>query len=278
MKLAAALVLLAAALASAGCMRQIPPASVGIRFDPNTGISQSLVKPQVVWLGYREQLIIYPTSIHNATYTKGGTEGERSGDDAIPASTVEGSILPVDVTVSYHVEAGDVVKTFQNFGTEELETIQKEFIRYSTIYAVNVVTGQRSIFDLTSKDRAAFSGQIKRIIGPQLADWGITVDDVYVGEVYPNEEVKAKVEERIAMRNALELAKVGLQRAQIDAETTLTNARKESELNALLAKQGAKTIELRRLELLRKAIEKWDGKTPIVGGSTIPFTQMSPQP
>ena len=262
---------------TSACMKQIPPASVGIRFDPNSGISQSLVKPQVVWLRFRERLIVYPTSIRNATYTKGGTEGERAGNDSIPASTVEGSILPVDVTVSYHVEAGDVVKTFNNFGTEDLETIQRDFIRYTTIYAVNVVTGQRSIFDLTSKDRAGFSGEIKKIVTPMLAGWGLTVDDVYVGEVYPNDEVKAKVEERIAMRNALELAKVGLQRARIDAETTLTKARQQAELNALLAKQGEKTLELRRLELLRRAIDKWDGKTPLVGGSTIPFTNMSPQ-
>lgn len=277
MKLLAFVPLLLVSLGLGGCMRQIPPASVGIRFDPGSGISESLVKPQVVWLHFREQLIVYPTSIHNATYTKGGTEGERAGNDSIPASTVEGSILPVDVTVSYHVEPGDVVRTFQNFGTEDLEDIQKVFIRNATIYAVNVVTGQRSIFDLTSKDRAAFSGQIKRIVAPMMAGWGLTVDDVYVGEVYPNEEVKAKVEERIAMRNALELAKVGLQRATIDAETTITNARKEAELNALLAKQGAKTLELRRLELLRKAIEKWDGKAPIIGGNTIPFTNMAPQ-
>ena len=265
-----------AALAASGCMKQIPPASVGIRFDPGSGISQSLVRPQVVWLRFREQLIIYPTSIRNATYTKGGTEGERAGDDSIPASTVEGSILPVDVTVSYHVEPGDVVKTFGNFGTEDLEDVQKVFIRNTTIYAVNVVTGQRSIFDLTSKDRAAFSGQIKAIVAPILLGWGITVDDVFVGEVYPNAEVKAKVEERIAMRNGLELAKVGLQRAQIDAETTLTNARKDAQLNALLAQQGEKTLELRRLELLRKAIEKWDGKAPLLGGNAIPFTNMAP--
>ena len=265
------------ALSLTGCMRQIPPASVGIRFDPGSGISNALVRPQVVWLRFREQLIIYPTSIRNATYTKGGTEGERSGDDSIPASTVEGSILPVDVTVSYHVEPGDVVKTFGNFGTEDLEDVQKVFIRNTTIYAVNVVTGQRSIFDLTSKDRAAFSGQIKRIVAPIMQGWGITVDDVFVGEVYPNDAVKSKVEERIAMRNGLELAKVGFQRAEIDAQTTLTNAKKDAEINALLAQQGEKTLELRRLELLRKAIDKWDGKTPIIGGQTIPFTNMSPQ-
>lgn len=258
-----------------GCMKQIPPASVGVKFNARTGISENLVKPQVVWLGLMEQLIVYPTSIKNATYTKNQSEGERRGDDSIQASTSEGSILPVDVTVSYHVEPADVLKAFQNFGTEDLNAVQTEFIRWTTIYSVNVVAGQKSIFDLTSKDRAGFSSQIKAVIRPILAEWGITVDEVYVGEVYPNEQVKAKVNERITNVNSLELAKVSLQRAKIDAETTLTNAKKNAELNRLLAQQGEKALELKKLELMKKAIEKWDGKVPIVGGSTIPFSNVS---
>ena len=257
-------------LTAGGCMKQIPPASVGIKFSAQSGLSQKLIKPQVVWLGFREELIIYPTSIRNATYTKNSKEGERQGDDSIQASTVEGSILPVDVTVSYHVEPADVLTAFQNFGK-----VQVEFIRWATISAVNVVAGQRAIFDLTSKDRAAFSTQIKAIVKPMLAGWGLTVDDVYVGEVYPNQEVHDKVQERIAAKNTLELAKVSLQRAKIDAETTLTNAKKDAELNGLLASQGEKTLELRKLELLKKAIERWDGKSPMIGSNNIPFTNIT---
>lgn len=111
-------------------------------------------------------------------------------------------------------------------------------------------------------------------MAPILEDWGITVDDVYVGEVYPNDEVRKKVEERIAMKNGLELAKVGLQRAGIDAKTTLTNAEKEAQLNSLLAQQGEKTLELKRLELQRLAIERWNGKSPVIGSGTIPFTDL----
>ncbi len=258
-----------------GCMKQIPPASVGVRFNARTGISEHLVKPQVVWLGFAEKLIVYPTSIRNATYTKNSSEGERTGDDSIKASTSEGSILPVDITVSYHVESADVLKAFQNFGTEDLEQVQRDFIRWTTIYGLNVVAGQKSIFDLTSKDRAALSTQVKEVIKPILGEWGLTVDDIYVGEVYPNEQVRAKVDERIANVNSLELAKVSLERAKIDAETTLTNAKKQAELNRLLALQGDKVIELKRLEVLKKAIEKWNGKTPVIGSGTIPFTNLS---
>lgn len=268
-------VLAGIAVLATGCMKQIPPASVGVKFNARTGISENLVKPQVVWLGFMEKLIVYPTSIKNATYTRNTSEGERSGDDSIKASTSEGSILPVDVTVSYHVEPAEVLKAFQNFGTEDLNSVQTDFIRWATIYSVNVVAGQKSIFDLTSKDRAGFSSQIKNVIKPILADWGITVDEVYVGEVYPNEQVKAKVNERITNVNSLELAKVSLERAKIDAETTLTNAKKNAELNRLLAQQGEKALELKKLELMKKAIEKWDGKVPIIGGSTIPFSNVN---
>lgn len=274
MKLKEALILLVGALVLAGC-KQIPPASVGIKFNARTGISEQLVKPQVVFLGFMEQLIIYPTSIKNATYARNSGEGERSGNDSIQSSTMEGSILPVDITVSYHVEAADVLKAFNNFGTEDLDDIQAQFIRWTTIYAMNVVSGGKSIFDLTSKDRAGISTEVKDIVKPILAEWGLTVDDVYVGEVYPSDAVKKKVEERIANVNSLELAKVSLQRARIDAETTLTNAKKQAELNRLLASQGDKVMELKRLELLKKAISKWNGKAPIIGGGTIPFTNLA---
>jgi regulator of protease activity HflC (stomatin/prohibitin superfamily) len=266
-----------AALSVSGCMKQIPPATVGVKFNARTGISEHLVKPQVVWLGFMEKLIVYPTSIRNATYTKNSNEGERTTDDSIKASTMEGSILPVDITVSYHVESADVLKAFQNFGTEDLTEVQREFIRWTTVYAVNVVTGKKSIFDLTSKDRAGFSTEVKAVIKPMLADWGLTVDDVYVGEVYPSDQVKKKVEERIANVNQLELSKVSLQRARIDAETTITNAKKQTELNKLLATQGEKVLELKKLEIMKKAVEKWNGKAPLIGGGTIPFTNINLQ-
>lgn len=274
-RLAKAGLALATLAGTFGCTRQVPPASVGIKFNASSGISERLVKPQVIWVGIRDQLIVYPTSIRNATYTRAANEGERAGDDSIPASTVEGSTLPVDVTVAYHVDPADVTKAFRNFGTADLGDVQARYLRWATIYAVNVVSGSRSIFDLTSRDRAAFGKQVRDELKPMLGEWGIAVDDVYIGEVYPSQAVKEKVDERIAMRNQLELAKVNLQRARIDAETTLTNARKDAKLNELLAQQGEKSLQLKRLELMKMAIEKWNGKAPVIGGGTIPFTDLN---
>lgn len=263
-------------LALVGCTREVPPASVGVQFDPNTGISRKLIKPQVVWLGWRQQLIVYPTSIHNATYVKNAREGEREGDDSIKASTSEGAILPVDLTVAYHVAPEDVLKAFTSFGTSDLTAIQRKFIRWAAIYSVNAVSGQKSIFDLSSKERAKFGRDVKLTISPILADWGVTVDDIYLGEVYPSNEVLQRIQERISLKNDLELARTERQRADIEAKTALTNASKQGELNRLMQQGNEKMLELKRLELQKMAIEKWDGHSPLVGSPIIPFTDISP--
>lgn len=262
-------------LALSGCTREVPPASVGIKFNAGTGVSEKLVKPQVVWVGRWDRLIVYPTSIRNASYVRNANEGERHGDDSIPASTSEGAILPCDVTVAYHVQTENVLKAFQNFGSEDLKEIQEKFIRWVATYGVNVVSGKRSIFDLTSTDRAHFGKEVKDVVAPMLDQWGITVDDVFIGEVHPHDEIKSKIQERIQVRNELELAKMALQRGKIEAQTILTNAQREAEQNRLLAGQGTNVLELKRLELQRLAIEKWDGRPPKIGDGRIPFTSLN---
>jgi regulator of protease activity HflC (stomatin/prohibitin superfamily) len=252
---------------------EIPPAQVGIKFSATNGFSEQLLKPQVVWTGYQQRLILYPTNIHNATYTRGGHgAAERAGNDSINTSTNEGAILPVDVTVAYHVDPANVLTVYQNFGTNDIKDIQTTFIRPVTNWAMNTVSGTRSVFELTSKERATFGTRVKEVLGPKLEGWGITVDDVLIGEIYPPDDVKAKVDERIGVRAELETATVGLKRAEVEAETIRTKAREQSEVNKRLGQAGDQTLQLRRIELRRKAIEKWDGAAPLTGDGKIPFT------
>lgn len=258
----------------AGCYREIPPAQVGIKFDANSGLNEQILKPQVVPVRFRQRLILYPTNIRNATYTKATNEGEKSGDDSIRCSTNEGAILPADVTVSYHVDPANVVQMYENFGTNDMQTIQTEFIRPVANWAVNCVSGTRSVFELTSKERAKFGTRVKALVAPKLEAWGITVDDVFIGEVYPPDEVKKKVDERISMRAELDAATVALKRSKVEAETILTKAREETEVNRLLAESGDKAVALKRIELRRKAIGKWDGAAPLTGDGRIPFTDL----
>jgi regulator of protease activity HflC (stomatin/prohibitin superfamily) len=262
---------------TAGCTTEVPPAHVGIKFSADSGVSEKLITPQVVWRGPRDHVYTYPTSLKNATFVRNAAEGDLKKDDSIVCSTSEGALLPVDVTVVYHVAPENVVDAFQNFGTEDLDEIQHNIIRWNAVGVMNEVSGKHSIFDLTAKDRQNFGPEAKTLLAPLLLAWGITVDDVYIGEVYPPDDVRNKIEERIQARNLLELAKVQLQQATVDAKTTITNAERDAETNKLLAQQGQTALDLEKIKLEKAAIERWDGKTPTVGSGVIPFTDIKPK-
>lgn len=268
-------VLVALLPAFMGCgFQQVPPASVGILFDGSTGIQQSVLTSKMVWVGLYQDLILYPTSIKQATYVHNAKEGDQEGDSSIPATTAEGATLPMDITLAYRVQADDVVKAFKEFGTADLATIQKDYLRWQVAYAVNVVSGQHSIFDLISKDRSHIGAEVQAVLQPALTSWGITVDNVYVGEVYPSKEITDKIHESLTAKSDLDKTKNELQQAKIEANTTLTNAKKTAEQNRLLGSQGDKAIQLKRLQIRREAIERWDGKTPPISDSDIPFTDL----
>jgi len=255
--------------------QQIPPASVGVKFNANSGYSEKLIRPQVVWANYWERVVTYNTSIRNATYARKTGEGEKNSEDSVKASTSEGAILPVDVTVSYHVERPNVLLAFQNFGTDNLDNIQHEYIRYITSYGVSVVTGQRSIFDVVSKQRSQVGRDVKDVIAPILGRWGITVDDVLIGEVYPDDAIQGKINERLQVQTALDTSRTNLQTAMIQASTASIDASKQAELNKLLQEGNDQVVKLRRIQLKQEAARKWNGVTQIVGDDRIPFTDIS---
>jgi len=258
-----------------GCMAQIPPSSVGIKFNASSGISENILTPSVVYVGFRERLFIYPTSIKNASYVQNTKEGEKEKSDAIIATTLEGAQLPMDVTVAYHVDAANMTKVFQEFGEQTLDDIQQNFIRYATQHAVNSVTGVKSIFDITAKDRKNLGPLIKKELVDILAVYGISVDDVYVGEVYPPKEISDKIQEKIQRYSEYEKDLVLLERTKVEAKTLITNAEREAAIAGIRAKQGDVAVKLRRMQLTAKAIAAWNGQPPLIGERTVPFTDIS---
>ncbi|MGV3618286.1 MAG: SPFH domain-containing protein [Fimbriimonas sp.] len=263
-----------AAASLTGCMTKIPPSSVGIKFNAANGISEKLLKPELVSRGLNERIIIFPTAIRNASFAKGVM-----GEAPLEATTSEGAKLAVDLTVAWHVEPSNVLVAFEAFGTENLDEVARVFVRTSAMHGLDTVAGTRSIFALTSKERGTLGARVKGVIAPILEPYGITVDDVALAETYPSEDIQESINLGVAMTTEIDTKKSELQKAIIDAKTVETNARKTAELNRLFASQsGQEVIAVKKLEILRKAIAKWKaagGKPPTVGSGAIPFTDIS---
>ena len=217
-------------LSLTGCgFHQIPPGNAGVKFNGASGVSQHLLRPEMVFVGWNEHLIVYPTNIQQATFVQNDKEGDKLKDDSIQASTKEGAVLPVDVTVSYRIpnNPDNIKKIFDTFGTPDddpdhpLHYIQSEFIRWATIVAVNEVSSKSSIFDLISVRRAQFGPEVKAVLGPQLESWGLKLEDVLIREIHPPEEIVNKINEQQQIRAELSKIIIQKQQAITEAQTTL---------------------------------------------------------
>lgn len=271
------IVMIVGAAGCGGCgYTQIEPSTVGVVFDKYSGIQETVLKPGLQWQGWNTEIIMYPTSIHNATYVKNAKEGERQQDDSIVGATIEGAQLPIDVTVVWHVDAGNTVTVFKNFGDDPLEDIQMNFIRYLATFGVNATSGTKSIFDITSKDRAKFGPEVKAIISPYMTEMGLTCDDVTIGETWQSQDITELVKDRIEKSSELQTVTNKLTQAKIDGATLVNNAKATASINEMKANQGSEAIELMKRKLEATLIEKWDGEVPTVGdGGGIPFINPS---
>jgi regulator of protease activity HflC (stomatin/prohibitin superfamily) len=241
-------------------------------------VSNHLLRPEVVWVGWNEQLIIYPTNIQQATFVRNAQEGDRQKDDSIRASTREGAVLPVDVTVSYRI-AGDtdsITKVFNTFGVPHddpdhpLLHIQNDHIRWATVMAVNEVSGKHSIFDLISKQRAQFGPDVKTLLAPMLEAWGLKLEDVMIREIHPPQEITDRITEQQKLRSELERIRIQKQQAITEAQTIIIEAQQQAEKNRLLALQGEAALSLKKLERRKIFNERWNGKSPLVGSEPFP--------
>ena len=51
----------------------VPAGYVGVIYDANSGLQANFYKPGAVWIGWRQQMYVYPTRLQAAIYTEDPT-------------------------------------------------------------------------------------------------------------------------------------------------------------------------------------------------------------
>ena len=268
-----------------GCSpHSIPQGSIGVKFNGATGLSDHILKPEWVWVGwYNETLILYPTSIQTISYVHNTKEGDKMKDDSIRATTSEGASLPVDVTVSYRIPAdrASILTVFKTFGIPDndpdhpLTYIQSNFVRWSVISAVNDVSARHTLFNLLTKDRASFGIEVKTELDPVMSKWGLKLESVQIREIHPPAEIEKKLNEQQQARAEVKQLLIKKQQAITDGQTLVIQAQSEAAKNELLSKQGDQAVALKRLELHKIFNEKWDGEPAAYGPTPISIPSFS---
>ena len=178
--------------------------------------------------------------------------------------------IQMDVAINWHIEPNAVNKVYQRVGDES--QIVARIINPAVSEVVKAATAKKNAEEIITK-RTELKDEIDSQLKTRLGGYGIGVDDVSLVNISFSPEFAKAIE-------AKQIAEQEAKRADFEA----LRAEKQAQADVNRAKGQAESQKLQRqtltAELLQKqAIEKWDGKFPLVlgGEGALPFININPE-
>lgn len=265
-----------------GACSKVPAGNVGVivnLYGSDKGVSEKEVGVGRYWVGWNEELYLFPTFTQNDTWQR-----TKDTDQSITFQTgKDGMTLNADLGITFRVDPGKVTKLFQTYrkGVEEISDIYlRNFVRDS----LNEVSADMNADEAYGRRKNELLDTVEKTVRDAVSDKGIIVEKVYlVGDIRLPEAVRSSLNAKNAafqqtLQREQEVAKakaeadIKIAEARGTSESTLINARAQADANRILA--ASLSPELVRY----RAIDKWDGSLPrLTGGSSgaIPFIDVT---
>lgn len=247
----------------------VPAGNVGVKFNlygSDKGVQEEVVPPGKYWLGWNEELYIYPTFTQNKVWSQ-------EEDQSISFQTKEGLIVKADVGIAYKIDPTKVALVFQKYrkGIEEITDI---YLRNLVRDAIVQTSASMKIETVYGEGKIDLIKNALQNVRNRVNETGIVIEDIYwVGEFRLPDTVVTTINKKI------EATQVALQR-DIEVQTAVAEAKKQREqaLGEAEAIRIKSEAEANANEIVTKSItdtlieyekvKKWDGKLPQVTGNT----------
>ncbi len=185
------------------------------------------------------------------------------------AATKDQQSVAAQIAVNWQYDTKELAGTYQNLG--DSERVVATLLTPNVPEVVKTATAKMSAEQLLT-DRETLKENIERGLRARLDGKGILITNVSVVNVEFSEAFKAAVEAKQVAQQESEKARYLAAKANQEAQALVNRARGEAEAQRL--QQQTLTPAL----LQKQAIEKWDGRFPIVmgGQGSIPLINLDP--
>lgn len=171
------------------------------------------------------------------------------------------------IALNYHIMPSGASELYQEIGHDYRSRIIAPAIQES----IKAVSAKFTAEELITK-RPDVRQQVKDFISERLDKYHIAVDDFNIVNFQFSPEFDKAIEEKVTAEQLKLKAERDLERIKIEKEQKITQAQAEAEALKLQKQEITEDlIELRKIEMQREAIAKWDGIMPKVTGGAIPF-------
>lgn len=266
-KIIAALVI---SLGLTGCMSQVPAGHVGVKVylvGSSKGVDHEVLDVGRYYIGYNEQLFLFPTFQQNYVWSSNPTEGSKN-DESIEFGAKGGVDVHANVGVAFHIEKEKVAEVFQKYreGVDEIRDIP---LRNAVRNSFQNRGGAYDVEQLYT-DKGALVALVIKDVREQFAPLGIAVDSIsLVGNFKLPDAVTQALNAKIKATQDAEMFQ-----NQVASSTAKANAARE-EAKGVADANRLKAASLTPILVEWEKIQKWDGALPQVSGSGVPFINLN---
>lgn len=263
---------------------KVPAGNVGIMVDlygSSKGVQPQELGPGRYWVGFNQELFIFPTFTQTYTWTKSMSEG-RPEDESITFNSVEGMQVNADVGITLHIDPDKTPLLFQKYRLG-IDEIIFTYIHNMVRDSLNEEASKYAIEDIYGAKKADLIQAVQTSVAGQVSPIGLVVEKIYfVGRPRLPPQVDQAINAKIAATQMAEQRKNEVAQAQAEAQKEVATAQGQAQAMLVKAQAEAQALKLRG-DALRdnpglvqlNAIDKWDGKLPNVnGGGAVPFIQV----
>lgn len=205
---------------------------------------------------FADQVVLMSTQIQKYTTPVG-------------ASSKDLQVVTTEVTLNYRLDPGRVGETYRNLRQEYESRIIQPYIQE----AVKSTTANFDAEQLITQ-RPAVKDKLQVLMTDRLAPLGMDVVQLSITDFQFSKTFQESIEAKVrAVQQALE-AENALKRVEFEARQAVTKAEAEAKgLELQKAQVTPQLLELRRIEVQRSAVEKWNGTMPttVTAGGPVPI-------
>ena len=264
----------------AACTR-VPSGNVGVKvylLGTDKGVDTQELGPGRYWIGYNEELHLFPTFTQTTAWTKDARNGSEI-DESISFQTVEGLSVNADVGMSYAIRPDMVSNIFQKY-RKGIDEITDLYLRNMVRDALVVETSTKEIEYVYGAGKAELIDAVEKRVIAQVTEIGIEIEKVYwVGDLRLPPSVTNAISAKVQATQQAQQRENQVQTAIAQAQIEREKAQGEADAKLIAATAEAQAIELKgntlraNPEILQlEAIQRWDGVLPrFTGDGAIPF-------
>jgi regulator of protease activity HflC (stomatin/prohibitin superfamily) len=227
----------------------VQPNEVGVVFRQTARGDAALLEPLqpgLAWVvPFVDQVILYDAGQQSVTmagvseqYTQQGPAGAYS---AVRATSNDGQIINVDVTVIFRLDATQINEVHRNWRNSYVDGFIVAQARSEVRNAVSLYGAE----EIYSGGRATLESEILAALSPQLAAEGFLLTDLLIRDISFSDEFTNAIEQKQIAEQQAQQAAFRVQQAEQEAEQARVEAQGRADATVIEAEGDAESIVIR---------------------------------